>query len=135
MMVEVIRVTRQPRTLEKPSVSPDTRLEEKISKRAGDMDDLLLSAVDETMKQVFREAGVKVIYDYLGNNCHLKREEVVEKPEVFSAGLKRLLSSGAPVIEKMILKDMYSKLELKFEEKKSYEFSDYIRELREKCGC
>ncbi len=95
----------------------------------------MLSVVDETLKQVFREAGAKVIYDYLENKCHLKREEITEKTEVFSASLKSLLSSAGPMIEKMILENLYSKLELKFEEKKGYEFSDYIKELKEKCGC
>ena len=117
-MVEVIEVTKQFHTVEK-----STRGE------------LLLSVVDETLKQVFREAGAKVIYDYLENKCHLKREEITEKTEVFSAGLERLLSSGAPVIEKLILENLYRKLELKFEEKKGYEFSDYIKESKEKCGC
>ena len=45
------------------------------------LDDLLLKVVDETMKQVFRETGAKVIYSYLGNNSHLRREEIAEKTE------------------------------------------------------
>lgn len=99
------------------------------------MDNLLLSVVDETLKQVFKEAGANVIYDYLGNKCHLKLEEIAEKPEVFSAGLKGLLSSGAPVIENLILRNLYSKVNLKFREKRGYEFSDSIKELKEKCRC
>ncbi|KPV64296.1 MAG: hypothetical protein AOA66_0256 [Candidatus Bathyarchaeota archaeon BA2] len=94
------------------------------------LDNLLLKVVDETLMQVFREAGAKVIYDYLENNSHLKLEEIAEKPEVFSAGLEKLLSSGASVIEKLVLKNMYHKLELKFEEKKGYGFSDYVKKLR-----
>lgn len=94
------------------------------------LDDLLPKVVDETMKQVFRETGTKVVYSHLGNNSHLKKEEIAEKPEVFSTGMKKLLGSGAPVIEKMILKNLYRKLELKFEEKEGYEFSDYIKELK-----
>jgi len=105
------------------------------TEKTGSLDDLLLSVVDETMKQVFREAGTKVIYSYMENKCHLKLEEVAEKPQVFSAGLKRLLNSAGPVIEKMILKNLYRKLELEFVEKKDYEFPDYIKELRKKCGC
>jgi len=119
MMVEVIGVAKRLRTVEK----------------MGTLDDLLLSVVDETLKQVFREAGTKVIYDYLENSFHLKWEEIAEKPEVFSAGLERLLGSAAPVIEKMILKNLYSKLKLKFEEKEGCGFSDYMKELREKCEC
>ena len=96
------------------------------------LDDLLLEVADEMLKHVFRETGTKVIYDFLENNSHLKREEIAEKPEVFSAGLERLLGSGALVIEKLILKNLYRKLELRFEEKKSYVFSDYVKNLRKR---
>jgi BioD-like phosphotransacetylase family protein len=102
--------------------------------KTGSLNDLLLIVVDEKLKQVFKEAGAKVIYGYLENKCNLKREEITEKTEVFSAALEKLLSSAKPVIEKMILKNLYRKLELKFVEKEGYEFSDYIKELREKYG-
>ncbi|MGD8506623.1 MAG: hypothetical protein PVF15_08175 [Candidatus Bathyarchaeota archaeon] len=114
MMVEVIGVTQQLHTV----------------KKTGSLDDLVLSVAVETMKQVFKEAGVKVIYDFLENQCHLKREDIPKKTEVFSADLEKLLGSGAIVIEKMILRNLYNKLELRFKEKKGYKFSDYIKELR-----
>ena len=95
----------------------------------GSLNDLLLSVIDETMKYIFREEGAQVVYNFLENNSHLKREEISEKPKVFSAGLEKLLGSGAPVVKKMILKNLYCKLELKFEEKKDHEFSDYIKKL------
>jgi len=112
--MEVIGVTKRLRSVEK----------------TGSLDDLLLIVVDETLREVFREAGTKVIYDFLGNNSHLKLEEIGEKPEVFSAGLERLMVSAAQVIENLILKNLYRRLGLKFEEKEGYEFSDYIKELR-----
>lgn len=118
------------RTAEKTGVPSGMKREGEIDKKKEKLDDLLLSAVDETLNHVFREAGTKVIYDYLENNSPLEREEVAEKTKVFSAGLEKLLGSAAPVIEKMILKNLYRKLELKFEEKKGYEFSNYVKELR-----
>ncbi len=36
------------------------------------------------------------------------------------------------MIEKLILKNLYSKLELKLEEREGYEFSDYVKELRKR---
>ena len=88
-------------------------------------------AVDDTLKQIFKEDGAKVIYEFLENHARLKLEEVADKPEVFSATLERLMVSAAHVIEKMILKNLYRRLGLKFEEKQGYKFSDYIRELME----
>ena len=113
MVAEVIGVTKRLYTMER-------------------LDDLLFKVVDETMKQVFRETGTNVIYGFLANNSHLKREEIAEKTEVFSAGLERLMGSGAPVIEKLILKNLYRRLGLKFEEKDGYGFSDYVKELRKR---
>jgi hypothetical protein len=130
-VAEVIEMTTQ-RTMEKSAVSVSTKREGTVSERTGRLDDLLLNAVDETLKHVFRRAGVKVIYGFIENMCHLKREEIAEKPEGFSAGLERLLGSAAPAIEKLILENLYSKLGLRFEEKKGYKLSDYIRELKGK---
>ena len=62
----------------------------------------------------------------------MKLKEVAKKPEVFSASFERLMVSAARVIEQIILKNLYSRLGLKFEEKQGYEFADYIMELRGK---
>jgi len=95
-----------------------------------DWNSFFAEAVDETLKQIFKEDGAKVIYEFLENHSCLKLEEVADKPEVFSASLERLMVSAARVIEQTILKNLYSRLGLKFEEKTGYEFSDYIRELK-----
>ena len=88
------------------------------------------NVVDDTLKQVFKEDGAKVIYDFLENQAHLKLEEAVDKPELFSESLEKLMLSAAGIIEQHILKNMYSKLGLEFEEKPGYKFSDYITEFR-----
>ena len=134
IVVEVVGMTKQ-QTVEKPTASVNTKRDDEVCEKTGKLNDLLLSAVDETLKQVFKEAGAQVIYNFIENKCHLKREEIAEKPEDFSADLKRIMLSAAAMIEKMILENLYSKLELKFEEKEGYGFSDYLKELREKCRC
>ncbi len=91
---------------------------------------IFAEVVDETLKQIFKEEGAKAIYDFLTNHAHLELEEAAEKPEVFSASLEGLMVSAARVIEQAILRNLYSRLGLEFEEKNGYEFPDYIRELR-----
>jgi hypothetical protein len=93
------------------------------------LDNLLLNTIDETLKNIFRE-GTLVIYNYMENRAHLQQGEFAEKLEVFSSHFTTLLSTGAPVIEKIILENLYSKLGLKFVEKWGYQFSDYISELK-----
>jgi hypothetical protein len=96
----------------------------------GAVDDLLVEVVDETLREVFREEGAKVIYTFIKNSCHLRREEIAEKPKVFSSGLEELLGSAAQVIERLILDNLYSRLRLEYKEMEGYEFSDYAKELR-----
>jgi hypothetical protein len=98
---------------------------------SGDWSNIFAEAVDDTLKQIFKEDGARVIYEFLENHTRLKLEEVADKPQVFSESLEKLMVSAARVIEKMILKNLYSRIGLKFKEKSGYEFSDYIKELRE----
>lgn len=91
-----------------------------------------VEVIDETLKQIFSDDGTKVIYDFLEKHSNLKPKDVANKPEVFSASLKKLMVSAAQVIEQNILKNLYSRLGLKFEEKKGYQFADYIMEVKEK---
>ncbi len=96
------------------------------------LEDLLVQAIEETLNQIFREEGASAIYDFLENESQLKREDISSKTEAFSAGLRKLLGSGAPVIEKLILKNLCHQLELKFVQKKGHSFSDYAKELTER---
>ena len=121
--------------VEKPIALVNPKRRDKHEKEVRSLDNLLLDAVDETLRYVFRDEGANFILDYLENKCHLNRRRIAEELEDFSAGLDRLLTSARPVVEKLILKNLYSKLELRFEEKEGYDFSDYIKELREKRGC
>jgi len=101
-----------------------------VEKRA-EWNEFVVKVVDETLKQIFGDDGTRVIYDFLEKHSNLKLEEVAEKPAVFSASLEMLMGSAAQVIEQNILKNLYSKQGLKFEEKQGYEFADYIMEYRQ----
>src|SRR3989304_1927708 len=103
---------------------------DKHEKEARSLDILLLDAVDETLRHIFKEEGVRVIFACLEKKCNLNRRRIAEEPEDFSAGLDWLLSSARPMVEKLILENLYSKLKLRFEEKEGHNFSDYIKELR-----
>lgn len=94
------------------------------------LDNLIANAVNKALKQVFNEEGAKVIVIFIETHSRLTLKEIAEKPKPFSTCLENLLSSATPAIKKLILKNLYSKLELEFKEKKNYEFSDYIEELK-----
>jgi hypothetical protein len=94
-----------------------------------DRECLFVNAVDETLKQIFKEEGVKIIYDFFEKQSNLRIDDISKKPEVFTVSLENLMVSAAKVIELAILRNFYSKLGLKFEEKEGYEFYDYLKEL------
>jgi hypothetical protein len=99
-------------------------------KKQEDWNIFFANVVDDTLKQVFKEDGAKVIYDFLENQAQLKLEDAANKPEVFSDSLEKLMLSAAKIIEQHILKNLYYKLGLEFEEKPDFRFADYIKELR-----
>jgi phage gp46-like protein len=72
-----------------------------VVEKRKDLNSFFAEAVDDTLKQIFKEDGAK------------------------------LMVSAAHVIEQVILKNLYRRLGLEFVEKSGYEFPDYIRELRE----
>lgn len=94
--------------------------------------DFFVEGVDETLKQIFRDDGTKVIYDFLESDSKLTLKELSDKPEIFSTVLKKLMVSAAQVIEQAILQNLYSKLGIEFEEKQGYKFSDHVQDLRSK---
>ena len=96
-----------------------------------DWNSIFAEAVDDSLKQIFKEDGAKVIYEFLESHTRLKLKEVADKPKVFSDSLETLMVSAARVIETVILNNLYSRIGLKFKKKQGYEFADYIKELRE----
>jgi hypothetical protein len=94
-------------------------------------DDLIVSTVDTELKRIFGETASLVIYGYLENNHSVRREEIPEKIEVFSKGIDKFFGSGAYVLEKTIITNLYSSFGLNFKEKKGYTFVDYVNELKE----
>lgn len=99
-------------------------------KGKGKLDERLLKVIDAELKQIFGEVATSIIYNHLEKNYSLKREEIPEKLEVFARGLEEFLSSGAQVVERIILKKIYSSFGFQCQVKKGYQFVDYITELK-----
>lgn len=111
-------------------VSPLFVTPPRICEKTETLNPLILNAVDETLKTVFNKRGAQVIYRYLSLECQLTKEEIPEKPRIFSNSLKRLLGSAAPVIEGLIVKNLSDKLRVDFEEREDCMIANYIDKLR-----
>lgn len=68
----------------------------------------LQKIIDKVLTQIFGKDATLLIYNHLERNYALKPEEIAERLEVFSEGLEEYLGSGAFVVKKKILEDLYS---------------------------
>ena len=90
----------------------------------------LFEAVDEGLLTL-GESGKEAIYFHLQNLCSLKRGDVPDRTEIFVEGIRKIFGVGAEVIERSIVKSLYRKLGLKYEEKESYGFLAYLNDAKE----
>jgi len=81
---------------------------ETILQSTNKKDDNISRIIDRVMNQVFGQEATQLIYRHLEHNYSLKRDEISKKIDVFALGLEEFLRSGAYVIEKRILQDIYS---------------------------
>ncbi|MCW3982078.1 MAG: hypothetical protein NWE81_03075 [Candidatus Bathyarchaeota archaeon] len=123
-------MTKQDYGVEVSKVSFVTTSETPHSREEESFTDSLVTVISETLKQVFKEEGAAVIRGFLENASESRFRDIAENPEVFSASLKRMLGSGAPVVETLVLRNFCSRLGLAFEEKEDHSFPDYLKELK-----
>lgn len=90
---------------------------------------VLFEAVDEGLL-VLGESGRNAVYFHLQNLYSLKREDISGKPEAFVENLRKIFGMGAEIIEKAILRSLYCKLGLTYEEKKNHDFIMYVNDAK-----
>ena len=105
---------------------------ESIIQQTNKKEDKISKIVDKVLKQVFGEEATHLIYTHLENNYSLKQDEISEKIDVFAKGLEGFLRSGAYVIERKILEDIYSSYGLlrRLEMEKMQEECDFISQMK-----
>jgi len=105
------------------------RINEEVS---GDGEDKILKIVDRVLKGVFGEEATRLIYRYLESKHSLKQENIGKKIDVFAKGLEEFLNSGAYVVERKILEDIYSSYGLlrRLELERVKEQQDFVGQIR-----
>jgi len=71
-------------------------------------EDKINKIINNVLVQIFGKEASTMIYKHLEHNYAVKKNEVGEKLELFAQGLENFLKSGAYVIEKKILEDIWS---------------------------
>jgi len=84
----------------------------------------LIDAVDSGLL-VLGENSRKAIYFHLEKTFKIKREEIAIKFEEFKEALESIFGPGAEIIKTVIIKELQIKLDLNFEEKRSFELASY----------
>lgn len=103
-------------------------------KRGAQFDRKLVSITEKVLKQVFGEDATASIRDYLEKNYRLKLDDIPNKPEVFSRALESYLDSGATVIERIILENLYTNSGVKFKRVEEKTFPQRLSELKRVYG-
>jgi len=94
-----------------------------------DFNRMLLEAVDEGFLALGNELR-QAVYRYLEARRGLKREELPDRLEEFSKALEGVFGVGAHVLEKVILKRLYTRLGLEFNEGEGLSFKDCVDAAR-----
>ena len=90
---------------------------------------VLLEAVDEGLL-VPGEIVRAAIYERLERSYQVKRGEIPEKLETFHLALEDLLDKSGKVMEKLIAKSLYRRLELSFTEHDGWTLIDYVNHAK-----
>jgi hypothetical protein len=71
----------------------------------------LLEAVDESLSSL-GESSKQSIYYHLDSSFSIKKQEIPDKLEAFTAALEKIFGLGANLIENLIMKRLTEKVEL-----------------------
>lgn len=108
------------RTSVSPNPSKVAVIEEEFRKS-------LMIAIDNGPLVLGENVG-HAIYFHVERNHQLRHEEIPDNIESFHKALESLLGAGAVVFEKLIAKELYSRLGLKFEEHEGWNLVDYVND-------
>lgn len=95
-------------------------------------DQKVVKIIDRVLKQVFGTEATQLIYQHLENKYSLQKEQLADRIETFAEGLEDFLRSGAYVIERKILEDIYSSYGLlrRLELEKTHEECDFVSQVK-----
>lgn len=84
------------------------------------LNEILLSTIDDVLNQVLNEESTKLVYMYMNTVLVLDKNKIIDKPEVFETGLRKLLGKSAYDIMTSIVNTLYYKLGLQHTEQDSF---------------
>ena len=101
-----------------------------MGEKERDVEKLFIEAVDEGLGTL-GESGKHMIFFHLDKSHSVQKHDIPKRPEAFAEGLEKIFGAGASVLERLILKSLYSKLGLEYENVETRPFVDYVNYVRE----
>ena len=94
-------------------------------RRPAELDGTLLQAVDDGLL-VLGQGLRMAIYKRIESTYQVRREDIPDKLLTFHRALQDLLGSGAKMMERLIARDLYSRLGLDFIEHDDWTLIDFM---------
>jgi len=106
---------------------------EEDSPRLFGLYDILLESTLDILSKVLGKKPARLILGHLEKTKPSLEHDGEAGFEAYSDIMCGFLGSGSTIVEKLILKALFTRFELNFTEKKGYRFQDYMKELKEEC--
>lgn len=90
---------------------------------------LILEAVDDGLL-ILGENTRHALYYQIEKRYGIKREEIPYRIDDFHEALENMFGPPCKILEKIIAKEVYSKLGLRFKEHKNWTLTDYLEEAK-----
>lgn len=96
-----------------------------------------VTTADTGFEQMFEETIRSSIRDLLGESSmrailyHLSLEKVARDPQVFDQKLRELLKAPAAIIEEVIIKDLFKRLDILYAPMGTFDFQKYTKAAKE----
>ena len=111
-----------------PVVSESTGVETMFSvpsAKAPEFNALLHESTEEVIESIFSKSGMQAMFFHLG------KATAASDPVNFHNQLQTMLTSGAIVVEKEIIKDLFIKLNYQYSDSERFDFVDSIKAAKQ----
>jgi hypothetical protein len=96
---------------------------------SADFERIVLVAVEEGLSSL-GDSPKTAIFFHLKNSFEIGKNEIPTNLTEFAKGLEEIFGPGAFYLEKLIVKRLYEKLGLEFEEGETWDFLDYVENAK-----
>ena len=100
-----------------------------MSSSSDDFDELLLDSIEETLQLLFGK-GATFIIENIEKNSGVGSRELSKRPALLSNGLERIMGRAARNIERLIVKDITSKLGVDVPHSETESFADVVATVK-----